>query len=145
MSDSYSVFTLGFEFDLEIMNETSPFEEIQSSLHQNTYRDIIAWWEGKRLTFNIAVGISGILGFISGAMFTPVLVIMLGAILYALAANLLFTAGWASELFLRFKTNDRMDFGRHRRVIFTLGLIGSVILTLFLSVFAFIAAQFSAA
>ena len=123
------------------MNESSPFEEIHASIDQDTYRDIIVWWEKRRLWFNISVGIAGMIGLFS-IRAIHILDILMGVIMYGILANILYTAGWATELLLRVKSNDRYDFGRFRKLIYYIGIVGSVLLTLFLSLIMFAIAVF---
>lgn len=69
---------------------------------------VVRWWEKRRVPYNAAVGATGLvsigvsnllalIGPGSGPFFPPLLAI--GA--YAVLANVLYTAGWVTELALR--------------------------------------------
>ncbi len=112
-------------------------------------REIIYWWELRRVPFNLAVGIAGL---ITCAIWLVCLIILttarpeianypdsplvpdggvfaiVGIILYAIAANVCYTGGWIVEvvLFWLGKKGD-MHFGP---VAFALGTALSLLLTL---------------
>lgn len=114
---------------------------------------IILWWECRRLLYNLIVGIAGtftVATFVSlswvnshgdyslhqlfGILFYFVL-------FYGIAANLLYTSGWISELILRaLFTTDTSVFSR---AAFIVGTVVSVILTLLPSFFFMFMRAFS--
>lgn len=95
----------------------------------------IAWWEKRRLPYNLAVGAAGLtsltainllnfLGPRSHALEFPFIAILV----YGALANVMYTGGWLSELILR------PIFGRKTPVvgatIFRYGFVFSVALTM---------------
>lgn len=114
--------------------EESPFEEFNEALDQQSYKSIIQWWERRRIWYNVAVGLAGIVGVIPSTIFYPIWFVVISAVFYGVLANICYTMGWSIELFLLMKSKDKIHFGRYRLVIFILGLIGSVILTFMLGV-----------
>ena len=70
--------------------------------------DVVRWWEGRRLPFNVAVGATGLvsLSFLAalsamspdahGTIGPPLLVVLA----YGVAANVAYTSGWILELLL---------------------------------------------
>lgn len=96
---------------------------------------IIGWWERRRLGFNLAVGAAGLLslGIINLAQAlppsaSPLGVPLIAPVIYAIFANICYTAGWAGELgFYAWWREDPPAVGP---VLFRQGLIFSVGLTL---------------
>lgn len=104
---------------------------------------IIAWWEIRRVVFNFIVGLAGIstcllviglddyfsdkFGRGIGGGGSPLLP-LIAVFLYAIMANIFYTAGWVSELLLKAVLKDWANhFGE---IIFPLGLLFSVLVTL---------------
>ena len=102
---------------------------------------VIKWWELRRIPYNLIVGAAGLITFavaiLAGLVVEstgneailpdPPIAIVLFAILYGIAANVMYSAGWLTELALqRFWPNESSRFGR---MIFVAGLIGSIVLT----------------
>jgi hypothetical protein len=109
----------------------------------STARDVIGWWESRRIPFNLIVGSAGILsclsmGVIGLARFfliggdadfpAPTGFALFGIIVYAIGANLCFTAGWIVELGIRWFSPEEAD--RFASLSFSTGLVFSVLLTL---------------
>jgi hypothetical protein len=107
-------------------------------------KDVVAWWEVRRIPFNLIVGITGAISaviILLTAFFTerivgeaiglpdPPFFAILAALAYGIMANVCFTGGWIAELLSRrVWGSDRVEaFGE---VAFTLGTIFSVLLTL---------------
>ena len=101
--------------------------------------DAIAWWELRRIPFNLALAAAGaastlaVIG-IGDALAKPgedaieplaLFVLILG---YAVAANALYTLGWISELL--WSGGDTARTAPFRPRVFRLGLVFSVVLTL---------------
>jgi hypothetical protein len=80
------------------------------------YKDAIGWWESRRVPYNLVLGIAGTFsGFL--ALFTAVAAstllsvdigipnspgfAMIVVVLYAILANVCYTAGWIAEIFIR--------------------------------------------
>jgi hypothetical protein len=101
--------------------------------------DAIAWWEKRRILFNIVVLVSGILSAlvieVIGARFASPgedveepIGIVIAAVAYAIAANLCYSLGWITELLWSGGDTARTEAFRPR--IFRLGIIVSIVLTL---------------
>jgi hypothetical protein len=106
-------------------------------------REVIGWWEARRVGFNLIVGTVGIITCIidltiaagSNIFFhsdfglpgSPLLSIF-GTILYAILANVCFTGGWVAELVVRHIRPEEAD--GFAKTTFALGLTFSVLLTL---------------
>ena len=105
--------------------------------------DVIAWWESRRIPFNLIVGATGIAsaivmlmtGFVTehvvgeaiGVPGSP-LVAIIAVIVYGIMANICFTGGWILELLSRRLWGTRAEaFGE---IAFTWGTLCSVLLTL---------------
>jgi hypothetical protein len=106
-------------------------------------RDVIGWWEARRVPFNLIVGIAGILScviaglvilggyFLFGGDFglpNPSLFALFSIIIYGILANVCFTGGWLAELAVRRIWPHEAD--QFATVSFSLGLVFSVLLTL---------------
>jgi uncharacterized membrane protein YeiB len=102
--------------------------------------DVIAWWESRRIPYNLIVGAAGIASaivmLIMGFATEPVVGDNLGSPLFAIfavtmygiMANICFTAGWVLELLSRRIWGTRAEaFGE---IAFTWGTLASVIVTL---------------
>jgi|SRR5271154_1485454 len=98
--------------------------------------DAVAWWEIRRIPFNLlilAVGlVSGLsLVFVGERLFEPRQDFgspLIAVVLYALTANLCYTLGWVTELLWAW--GDTTQTERMRPKVFRVGLIFSAILTL---------------
>jgi hypothetical protein len=105
--------------------------------------DIIAWWELRRIPYNLIVGAAGFgstVLIVGTALITeqvtgepvglpdPPIFAVLAVVAYAILANVCYTGGWAAELLSRRVWGDRAQaFGE---IAFTLGTVASVFLTL---------------
>ncbi len=110
-----------------------------SLTHGKSSREAIAWWELRRIPFNIAVGVAGLLTvaimLVIGSLVAapgedavePV-VLIVGVAGYAVAANVLYTLGWITELL--WTEGDTSRSAAYRGRIFRLGLACSIGLTL---------------
>jgi len=99
---------------------------------------IILWWEGRRIFYNVLVGI---VGFVSVAIFlglgrsvmaedepifSPFL-LFVGILLYGIGANICYTLGWMTELVLR-RLSSR-DTEKFAQAAFKIGLGFSCVVT----------------
>jgi hypothetical protein len=82
-----------------------------------TTRDVIVWWEKRRLAFNFVVGVSGLVSLAIAVTFLalpphvsvtsfwgypiPASGVFAAAVFFGIVANLCYTLGWATELGLR--------------------------------------------
>lgn len=103
----------------------------------------IAWWEARRVPYNLIVGITGVLSgalcFVTGMLCEhflgepigipdPPLFALLAVAAYGVMANLCYTGGWVSELLVRKIWPEQANaFGK---ISLFLGLIFSILLTL---------------
>jgi|ERR1700733_1848446 hypothetical protein len=98
--------------------------------------DAVAWWEIRRIPFNLLILVVGLAsGFTSALLgnrvFKPDVDFgkpFIGVVLYAVAANLCYTLGWVTELLWAWGNTDRTETVRPK--VFRVGLIFSVGLTL---------------
>jgi hypothetical protein len=108
-------------------------------------KDIVLWWESRRAPYNLIVGITGLITcavilvcatiiapystpdenvLMPDGLFLPAV----GVLLYAIAANILYTGGWIVEVvLLALDKKANQEIGP---LTFALGLIFSVIVTL---------------
>jgi hypothetical protein len=108
-----------------------------------TTKDLIGWWEARRVPFNLIVGTAGILTCIVIGVVAlgkeilfdgqfdfpdPPIFVLVGIFLYALCANICFTAGCLVELIVRKIWPGQAD--RFATLSLSFGLIFSVLLTL---------------
>ena len=106
-------------------------------------REVIGWWETRRIPYNLIVGSVGILTGIvvvvvalgSEILFSsefglpnPPAEALIGVIIYGILANLCFTGGWVTELIVRKFWPREAD--RFATLTLSLGVIFSVLLTL---------------
>lgn len=96
--------------------------------------DAILWWEVRRIPFNFLVGMTGLIGialvFWIGDARVPVgedaiepMLLFFGVPVYAVAANLCYTLGWASEVW---GWGDTVETVHRREGLFRLGLAFSI-------------------
>ena len=101
--------------------------------------DAVVWWEKRRILFNFVVLVTGLIsGFIievvgshfaaPGEDVEEQLGIMIGVVLYAVAANVCYSLGWITEILWSGSDTSRTEALRAR--IFRLGLVLSIVLTL---------------
>jgi hypothetical protein len=98
--------------------------------------DAIAWWEIRRIPFNLLVLAAGFVTFIVVAFAASRMLgpnadfgnPFLGAILYAIAANLCYTLGWVTELLWAWGNTAQTETSRPK--VFRAALIFSAAVTL---------------
>jgi hypothetical protein len=124
------------------MNVTIGFLAGREASHSSSFIcmkrpwDAIAWWEIRRIPFNLLILVLGLIsGFIVTFAGSHVLKAgedlgspFLTVVFYALAANLCYTFGWITELIWAW--GDTAHTERMRPKVFRLGLIFSASLTL---------------
>jgi hypothetical protein len=105
-------------------------------------REIIAWWETRRLRYNVLVGLVGIVTWLlvlcvgslavkPGVDFEEPIMMIVGPAIYAALANLCFTLGWIVDTSL-YK-------GRPRERLWKAGLVFSLVLTALPGIWAVVA------
>ena len=101
--------------------------------------DAIAWWELRRIAFNLILLVVGLISgfiieFVGSRLVKPgedveePLGIMVGVIAYAVAANLCYSLGWITELVWSGGDTSRTEAMRPK--VFWLGTIFSAVLTI---------------
>ncbi len=101
--------------------------------------DAIIWWEIRRIPFNVIILVAGICSFLviqligarlvkPGEDVVEPLAVMVGAVVYAVAANLCYTLGWVTELL--WSRGDTCQTEAIRPKIYRKGIIFSVALTI---------------
>jgi hypothetical protein len=101
--------------------------------------DAIVWWEIRRIPYNVTLAILGmmtigaVLWFEShfaaaGESVLNPLGLIVGVVLYGLAANVFYTLGWVSELL--WSGGDTSRTASLRRRVFLIGLAASCAITL---------------
>ncbi len=97
-----------------------------------TRKEIIHWWEARRLRFNLFVGLVGAVTWIlvltagsaavrPGEDFEEPIMMLIGPVIYGVLANVCYTLGWIVDtIFYR---------GTPRKQLFKAGLIFTVVLT----------------
>lgn len=112
-------------------------QESETEIRLEKIKSHIAWWERKRLFFNIILFATGFLPFVFYNMinvfFSPFLIFVF---IYAVVANLCYCAGWGIG-FLIWHYTKRIEFlNRANWLFLILGLILSIGLTLLFSIIA---------
>ncbi len=85
---------------------------------------IIKWWESKRWLFNLGNGLIGILGLILFADYFKIEEVI-GLIIYAIVANILFSSGMILEILDFYYLNNKLGFNKFRILFLILGLFFS--------------------
>jgi hypothetical protein len=110
--------------------------------HPSTRKDIIRWWEARRLGFNAIIGAVGVASWIlvlvagsaavkPGEDFQEPLMMIAGPLVYCIFANICYTFGWIVDAVFY--------MGTPRRRLYKSGLIFSVVLTALPGVWAVVA------
>jgi MFS family permease len=104
--------------------------------------EIVRWWEGRRVRYNMLVGSVGIVTWLlvlcfgslavkPGVDFEEPIMMIVGPAIYAIGANLCFTLGWIVD--------TSLYRGRPRNRLWKAGLIFSLVLTALPGIWAVIA------
>jgi len=109
----------------------------------DSFWEIVRWWEVRRIPYNLVVGGVGIvsggvvlaLAAIASEIFNeplgwpdPPILAVFGVIAYGIAANVCYTGGWVAEWVVRKVWRERA--GAFGEISFVLGVVFSVLLTL---------------
>lgn len=126
---------------LAAIKSTSPIAETSSNAAHQIVKPssggavvpMVAWWESRRLLYNLIVGASGVPAVIVLAICgVPLLqLFFFGVLPYAFAANVCYTLGLPAELITRRLWKENAT--HVGPMLFTLGTMFSVLLTLALS------------
>jgi hypothetical protein len=105
-------------------------------------RDLVKWWEARRLNYNLLVGVVGVITWVLvlcvGSLavkpcveFEEPFMMIIGLIIYGIFANLCYSLGWVLDI--------TIYRGRPRTVLYKAGLIFSLILTALPGIWAIVA------
>lgn len=116
---------------------------LQRNENLGGYRGIVIWWESRRVPYNLAVGVTGLLTslicwgcavlvelsgkFEEGLFPDPPLFVIFFVVLYAVGANVCYSAGWIVECVLY--AAGRKDDPFFGPLTFALGTTFSLLLT----------------
>ncbi|WP_417799749.1 hypothetical protein [Tenacibaculum sp.] len=93
----------------------------------------IKWWESKRWSFNLVVGLVGVYtvydGFSRGE-YSWVRADILGILYWGVGANIFYSLGILLELFDWYYFKNKIGIKRFRMIFFIIGLLFSCFLTL---------------
>lgn len=109
--------------------------------------DAVAWWEIRRIPYNLALLVVGVVSIYSMEVIGNHLVkpgedlaepigMLIGIIIYAVMANICYSLGWITELV--WSAGDTTKTEMRRQKVFQLGLIFSIGLTLMPAVVIFL-------
>lgn len=103
---------------------------------------ILMWWESRRPVYNIIVGLAGLPSILLLSLFGMGHAAVVAAFVYAICANICYCLGAPAEVVARacYKQNAET----YAPVLFTLGTIFSVVLTVLLELLVFAALVFGA-
>lgn len=120
-----------FDNELEKTKPALPLDRLlDTGCEPRSNASVIAWWESRRILYNIVVGLSGIPMFIFMLIMSThhFMFIVIGSICYGLLANCCYTLGWMAEIVARTVFGEKaQNIGP---ILFTLGTIFSVLVTL---------------
>lgn len=105
-------------------------------------RDLVKWWEARRIRYNLLVGGVGVVTWVlvlfvgslavkPGVDFEEPFMMIIGPIIYGILANLCYSLGWVVD--------TTIYRGNPRTVLYKSGLIFSLILTALPGVWAVVA------
>lgn len=127
----------------------------RSGLLQSNWQ-VIAWWEARRIPYNLLVGAMGFTSIILCLVTAiicehfihqpigwpdPPFFAIIAVIAYAIMANVCYTGGWIVELIVRKIWPE--DGGSFGKISFTLGLVFSMLLTLLPGILILVAGSIS--
>jgi hypothetical protein len=110
----------------------------------NSLSETLKWWELRRIPYNVFVGLTGLFTcavLVSVAAVAseksdeplglpdPPIFAVFGVVLYGIMANVCYTGGWIAEWLVRKIWKERA--GAFGEMAFCLGLVFSILLTLF--------------
>jgi len=95
----------------------------------------ITWWESNRLIYNCIVIFCEVImmGLLwEGTKRFGVGSSIFWSVLYTLAANVFYSMGWGTEILVEYYFKESQWIEKYRKGLFLLGIIFSILLTLFL-------------
>ena len=100
-------------------------------MSDNNISNSLKWWDKKRIWYNIIVGSASITYLIHVNPETFNLADLIGVIIYAFGANLLYTLGFLLELYDMTYMKSSIGFHRFRLISFIFGTVFSVLYSLY--------------
>jgi|GEM_PF-2254671 len=99
---------------------------------ENSYREMIVWWEEKRLTYNVILfflQVSLLVYYSEEVVHFGVRDAIVSSILYSISANCFYTMGWAIEALLKFHDLNFKYPDDLKIAFWIVGMLFSVFLT----------------
>lgn len=121
---------------MELLDEVLDNEIVSAKSTPDTALEIVRWWEWKRrLIYNAIVAVAGLPTVFIGVLYFDAFMmaggeLILSALFWALAANAFYCLGWVIELLLMVYFKYSTGLGRLRIVVYIIGIVGSVFVTL---------------
>jgi hypothetical protein len=88
----------------------------------------LKWWEKRRWVFNLAVGVSGVLGLFLFNVYFPAY-IFVEIILYGIFLNVLYSSGYILEALIAYYSKGKYSISGFRLGLFAAGTLLSVMVT----------------
>jgi len=115
----------------------SPGKAVETFYKMNRTRDVVVWWEIRRIPYNLAllaVGLVSVFAIVwigsrlvpAGEDFVEPIGLLLGVVVYAVLANVCYSFGWMTELIWSEDAGERLAI---RARFFRNGFLFSVGLT----------------
>ncbi|WP_452230152.1 hypothetical protein [Lacinutrix sp. MEBiC02404] len=89
----------------------------------NLLNETIFWWEKKRIIFNIAVGLSGVLSLIVVSPYFFGIIEIMGILIWAILANILYSSGILIEIINLYYYSSTVKFFKYRFGFYVFGLL----------------------
>ncbi|MEM5565915.1 hypothetical protein WNY78_12410 [Psychroserpens sp. AS72] len=96
---------------------------------EKTTNDILKWWEPKRLWFNFAVGLSGVLAILLTGEFEFIIFDIIGIFIWGVIANILFSTGILVEILDDYYFKSKLKLFNFRWLFYIVGTILYCIVT----------------
>lgn len=115
-------------------------QDLFSDKEDKSLLSAFAWWEKRRLAYNLIVGATGVICvFILSLIPFLELINLIGIIIYGIIANMFYSLGFVIEIGAKYYFRSKMDFTEKRKILFVIGLVLSVLVTIGLSfMYAFV-------
>ncbi|MFT5820629.1 MAG: hypothetical protein ACI8ZM_001874 [Crocinitomix sp.] len=110
----------------------SNHEVLDSNLSHRKYKELLLalrWWEKKRITFNIVIGIAGMVSILLAGM-QMYYADFIGVVFWALFFNLCYSIGFLLEAFDAYYFKGKLQLFRFRLLFFIAGLLSVTLITL---------------
>ena len=114
------------------MSDTNILDADFIALKDKSFFEGVAWWEKRRLIYNIiliSLEVLIMLYFWEGTEIFGIGPAIFQSFLYTLVANAFFCAGWGLEIFIKYYFGGKFIGDGFRTVFFILGISFSILLT----------------